>query len=131
MRAIICGDAIDDAVLCFKKGVDAIVDAVFKTGLFFIGDAAYSDYVNVIHTRRSPNKTYANYEYRFSAAFTKLNINGEFVSVSVTLAAWSLIYNSNIDPCQNLGGMSPAVSSIDQSNLKQTSGRDAFLSEIK
>lgn len=100
------GYALDDAGLCSEDVVGAIVDAVYKMGFLSTGDAASSDYVKLLSIRRSPNETYDNHEDRFSAALTKLNANGDAVSIpSATLAAWSLIYNSNIDPSQPFGIM--------------------------
>ena len=61
----------------------------------------YSDYAKLLSICRAPSETYANFEDRFSAAVTKLNSNGTAVSITETLAAWSLIQNANVDPSQH------------------------------
>ena len=132
VRAKIRGDDFHDTVLCSEDGVTAVVDAIYKTDALSAGNSAYSDYVKLISIRRSPNETYANYEDRFSAALNKLNSNGGgAVSIPGTLAAWSLIHNSNIDPSQHFGVMTAAVSSADSSALTRSSGKNAFLEAIK
>ena len=130
-RAKIRGDAIDDTVLCSEGGVTAIVDVIYKIDALSVGNSAYSDYVKLLSIRRSPNETYANYEDRFSAALTKLNSNGGAVSIPGTLAAWSLIHNSNIDPSQHLRVMTAAVSSAGSSAFTRSFGKNAFLKAIK
>lgn len=87
-RAYICEDAIDDALLCSKLGIDFIANAVYKMNLLAVCNAAYSDRVKLIVKRKSPIKTNANYEDRICAAFTKLSSNKESVSIHGTLAAW-------------------------------------------
>lgn len=88
-RAKICGSAIDDAVLCLENGVYVMVDAANKMDPPSVGNTAYSNYVRLVSIRRFSTETYANYENIFGAAFTKLNSNGESVSIPDTLAAWS------------------------------------------
>lgn len=130
-RAKIRGEALEDHVLCSEKGVDAIVDIVYKMNPLSVGIAAYSDYVKLLYTRRSPSETYATYEDRFSAALKNLNSIGESVSIPATLAASSLIHNSNIDLSQQLGVMSAAMSSVGLAELTRKSEKDAFPSTIK
>lgn len=130
-RAKILGDAIDEALLCSKDGVDAEVDAIYKMGPLSVASAAYSNYARLISIRKSPNAAYTNHENMFNAALTKLNSNGVFISVPDTLVVRSLIYNSNIDPSQHLDVMSAAVSSVRSFILTQSFGTDTFLSVIK
>lgn len=104
-------DDIDDAMHFFKNGVDAIYEAAYITNLHFLSNGAYTDYVKLTNVCRSPGEAYANYEDVFDAALTKLNSNKKFVSISDTLATWSLIYNDNVDPSQHLRAISTAKTS--------------------
>lgn len=76
-RVKISEGAIDDAVLCSKEGVDDIIEAIYKIGFPFIGNAVYLNYIVLTSIQQSSNETCANYEDRFSAAFTKLFFNDE------------------------------------------------------
>ena len=130
-RAKVKGDALSDDLLKCAKGVDAVIDAVYKMDALSVCNAAYSDYVKLLSVRRSVNESYANYEDRFSSAVTKLNTNGSAVAIPDILAAWSLIHNANIDPSQHLGVMSAAANSSQDGDLTRKSGKNAFLESIK
>lgn len=103
--AKVCGDAIDDAVLCFNDGVDATIDALFKVDPHFVGKAPHSEYAKLISIRGSSIRTYGSYKDRLSAVLPKLNFIEESVLVSDKVAARSLVYNANINLPQLLGVM--------------------------
>lgn len=65
-----CGDAFDDAVLCFEDVVYAIVHSAYKINPFCVVYALCSDYMKLISTGRQAAETYAYYEDSISAAST-------------------------------------------------------------
>lgn len=129
--ATIRSDALDDFVPCFLNGVGATADAVYKMDLLSIASAVHPDLVKLLGTRKDPDETYANHENPFSAALTKLNANGDELSVPAMRAAWSFIRNAVTDLSQHLGVTSAAASSAGSSNLTRSSGKTEFLKVIK
>lgn len=96
-----------------------------------IGNAAYTDYIELLSIRRKSDKTFADYEDRCSAALAILNPHGDSVFIPETLAAWSLKHNVNVDPPQQLEVIYAAVSSAVSFKPLRSPGKNNFLSAIR
>lgn len=119
--------AVHDSTVCSDEGVYSFVDYVHKKDATSVFNAAYADSAKLPGIRRGSNESCANEKDDFSNALTKLNANGEAVSILKTLSSLSLIYNAKIYLSQHLGLMYVAVSATKASKLTRMSCNNAFL----
>lgn len=82
---ILCSD-IKESVMKTEKGVKAIIVKLQKMDALSPCTAAFTDYVRVLDNRRSPIKSFANFEFRSCLVVSELNQNGLAAPVPDKLA---------------------------------------------
>ena len=90
-------------------GVDKICKAVYKQDALTIVSNAYSDFQDLLSTKRGYNENFRNFESRFAAAVAKMKSYSS-QALPESLTAFILLANSNIDVNQRISILSASTS---------------------
>ena len=109
-------------------GVDKVYRTLHKKDSLTVVSNAYSDFQNLLLTKRGHNENFQNFESRFAAAIAKMKSNrSRTLPESLTLSM--LLSNSNIDANQRILILSAATSH--SNNSKATTTNEDLMDSVK
>lgn len=114
-----------------EDDMSKIMEDLYNCDALSICITDFSEFSEMIKSRRSTNESFASFEACIMTSETKLNSKGNAVSILESLTAWLLIQNAFLNPSQNLWVMYAAASTDPNSDLTRSSGKNAFLKCIK
>ena len=97
-----------------EDGVDKICKALYKKDALTIVSNAYSDFQNLVSTKRGNNESFRNFESRFTASIAKMKSHSSNALLE-SLTDFMLLSNSNNDANQRISILASATSHNDVS----------------
>ena len=83
--------------------------SIYKKDALTIVSNAYSDFQNLLSTKRGINESFRNFESRFAAAIAKMKSHSS-EALTESLTAFMILSNSNVDANQQISDLSSATS---------------------
>ena len=102
-------EEIPFSVIASDYGVDKICKSLYRKDALAVVSYAYSDFQNLLSTKRGNNESFRNFESLSGAAIAKMksHISKAFPE---SLTAFMLLSNSNVDANQRISILSSATS---------------------
>lgn len=107
-HAQLCGRAaalyrsIPHDIIALLKGVDAIIDTLYRCNPLFILFSLYSDLSSLLATKRGTSKSFQNFEFRFCDSISKYSSHPISITLPDSILALMLLYDADVADSQRV-----------------------------